>query len=421
MNQQQPNSKDIENNIIGALLLNPNEIVKVDISAEDFYWDYNRNIFETIQKLHAENKSIDIVTVATANKSIKQVDLLAMLNDTVTSMHLETHCQELKRLAIRRLAIRTAEWLATKAFDNRSNMDKVISEVMTKLTNLAVLKGGAVHIGEIVRQLADEIDAAIENPRNVFGIPTHMRRLNKILAGFQVGEVVKLSGDPGVGKSLLAFQWVLEAASGLDSIPPTTCAVFQLEMNRRAQVRRALSHKSGIKTRAMRSGYITNDELATLYRTYENVESLPIYIDDNPGHTTTSLRAEIARLRSHDVKLVLIDYEALLNDTGEENERTARISDQINAIAKDMQVAIITINDQTKAGMTGQTKGQAAVAGSRRVIYNADVVMFLKKTDTENQYLLEIEKYREGDTDELFDVLIKAPGKPSFAEKEMLK
>jgi len=138
MNQQQPNSKDIENNIIGALLLNPNEIVKVDISAEDFYWDYNRTIFETIQKLHAENKSIDIVTVATANKSIKQVDLLAMLNDTVTSMHLETHCQELKRLAIRRLAIRTAEWLATKAFDNRSNMDKVISEVMTKLTNLAV-------------------------------------------------------------------------------------------------------------------------------------------------------------------------------------------------------------------------------------------------------------------------------------------
>lgn len=416
--EQYPNSKEIENNIIGSLLINPNEIVKIDISADDFYWEYNKTIFETIQKLYAEKKAIDPVVICNTNPSIKMSELAAIMSNTVSSLNLEDYCGELRSLANRRIAIRTAGWLTTKAFDNRSDMDKVISEVMTKLTNLSQTRTGAVHISEVVRQLAEEIDQAIENPRTVFGIPTHMRRLNKILAGFQVGEVVKLSGDPGVGKSLLAFQWVLEAATGLDDISPTTCAVFQLEMNRRAQVRRALSHKSGIKTRAMRSGYINDGELATLYRTYENVERLPIYIDDNPGHTTTSLRAEIARLRTHDVKLVLIDYEALLNDQGEENERTARISDQINAIAKDMQVSMLTINDQTKAGMTGQTKGQAAVAGSRRVIYNADVVMFLKKTATENEYLLEIEKYREGDTDELFDMLIKAPGRPSFAEKE---
>ena len=416
--KQYPNSKEIEDNIIGSLLINPGEIVKANISADDFYWDYNKTIFETIQKLYAEKKAIDPVVICNTNKSIKLSELSQIMADTISSLNLVDYCQELKTLSNRRQAIRTAEWLATKAFDNKSNMDKVISEVMTKLTNLSQTRSGAVHIGEVVRQLADEIDKAIEDPKTVFGIPTHMRRLNKILAGFQVGEVVKLSGDPGVGKSLLAFQWVLEAASGLDNIPPTTCAVFQLEMNRRAQVRRALSHKSGIRTRAMRSGYITNDELANLYRTYENVESLPIFIDDNPGHTTTSLRAEIARLRSHNVKFVLIDYEALLNDQGEENERTAKISDQINAIAKDMQVAILTINDQTKAGMKGKTKGQAALAGSRRVIYNADVVMFLRKTDTENEYLLEIEKYREGDTDELFDMLIKAPGRPSFAEKE---
>lgn len=419
--EQYPNSKEIENNIIGSLLINPNEIVKIDISADDFYWEYNKTIFETIQKLYAEKKAIDPVVICNTNPSIKMSELAAIMSNTVSSLNLEDYCGELRSLANRRIAIRTAGWLTTKAFDNRSDMDKVISEVMTKLTNLSQTRTGAVHISEVVRQLAEEIDRAIENPRTVFGIPTHMRRLNKILAGFQVGEVVKLSGDPGVGKSLLAFQWVLEAATGLDDIPPATCAVFQLEMNRRAQVRRALSHKSGIKTRAMRSGYINDGELATLYRTYENVERLPIYIDDNPGHTTTSLRAEIARLRTHDVKLVLIDYEALLNDQGEENERTARISDQINAIAKDMQVSMLTINDQTKAGMTGQTKGQAAVAGSRRVVYNADVVMFLKKTATENEYLLEIEKYREGDTDELFDMLVKAPGKPSFAEKEMTR
>lgn len=419
MNTQYPNSKDVENAIIGSLLINPREVVKVDILPDDFYYDYNRMIFETIQKLYAEKKAVDPVVITNANKSIKLTELMQMIENTTSSLNLHDYCKELRVMANRRVAIRTAEWLATKAFDMRSNMDKVLSEVMTKLTNINNTTGGAVHIGQVIRELANDIDKAIENPRDIFGIPTHMRRLNKILAGFQVGEVVKLSGDPGVGKSLLAFQWVIEAAHGLDDIPPTTCAVFQLEMNKKAQARRGLSYLSGIGTRVMRSGRIKDAELAKLYRSYEKFESLPIYIDDNPGYTTTGLRSEIARLKTHNVQLVLIDYEALLNDAGEENERTARISDQINAIAKDLQVAIITINDQTKAGMTGQTKGQAALAGSRRVIYNADVVMFLRSMENENEFLLDIEKFREGDTDELVDILIRPTGMATFREREI--
>lgn len=418
MNTQYPNSREIEDAIIGSLLINPGEIVKVNISPDEFYWMNNRTIYETIQKLYAEKKDIDILSVSNANADIKQTDLIRMMNDTVSSLHLDTYSGELKQLANRRAVIRTAEYLATKAFDKKTNMQELISDAMTKLTNLTHTKGGFVHIGEVVRELANEIDKAIENPRDIFGIPTHMRRLNKILAGFQVGEVVKLSGDPGVGKSLLAFQWVIEAAQGLDDIPATTCAVCQLEMNKKAQVRRGLSYMSGIGTRSMRSGRISDNDLVKLYRSYENFESLPIYIDDNPSYTTLDLRAEIARLKTHDVKLVLVDYEALMNDAGEENERTARISDQINAIAKDLQVAIITINDQTKAGISGHTKGQAALAGSRRVIYNADVVMFLRSTDNEIEYLLDIEKFREGDTDELVDILIKPKELATFREKE---
>jgi len=420
MKTQYPNNKEIENSIIGSLLINPNEISNIDISPGQFYWEYHREIFETIQKLYLQKKAIDITVICNSNKSIKDTDLLQMISETQSSLHLETYVEELKSLANRRLAIRTAEFLASKAFDLNSNLDKTISEVMTKLTNLNRTKPGAIHISEIIRELADEIDLALENPKNIFGIPTHFRRLNNITGGFQIGEVVKLSGDPGVGKSLLANQWILEAAQGLDDIPPTTCAIFQLEMNRKAQVRRGISHYSGIKTRAMRSGFIKDNDLKKLYSSYEHFENLPIYIDDYSSHSTLSLRSEIARLKTHDLKFVLIDYEALLQHPGEETERTAKISDAINAIAKDLQVAILTINDQTKAGITGQTKGQAALAGSRRVIYNADVVIFLRKLESENEYILEIEKFREGDTNELSDVLVKPVGIPSFREKIFL-
>jgi len=69
--------------------------------------------------------------------------------------------------------------------------------------------------------------------------------------------------------------------------------------------------------------------------------------------------------------------------------------------------------------MTGQTKGQAALAGSRRVIYNADVVMFLRSMENENEFLLDIEKFREGDTDELVDILVRPTGMATFREREI--
>lgn len=421
MTFQYPNSQQIENSIIGSLLINPAALVELDIEPSDFYYVYNKNVYATIQKLYTERKAIDPVIVSENSKDFSLSQLLDLMTNTVSSVNIDEYCAELKNLSRRRVAIHAAETLAKNAFDNKQDLRESIADIMTSLTMLSTSRTGAVHIGQVVKELANDIDEAIKNPRDIFGVPTHMRRLNKILAGFQIGEVVKLSGDPGVGKSLLAFQWVMEAASGLDDIKPTACAVFQLEMNVKAQVRRGLSFRSGIKTRSMRSGKIKDDDIIKLYQSYEYCESLPIYIDDNPYHTTTSLRSEIARLKTHDIKMVLIDYEALLNDAGEENERGSKISDAISAMAKDLHVAIITINDKTKAAMTGDTKGQAGLAGSRRIIYNADVVMFLRKTDTENEYLLDIAKYREGDTDELSDILIKLPELPSFGEKAFLR
>lgn len=419
---KQKYNADLEQSVIAGLLIDPESINKADIEPEDFYILRNREIFQIMQQINREHKLIDYITVSQRLSSDLQAYLVGMLALPSSSLYVSDYAAELRVLRYRRDMLEIANRLAKNAYDQSKKIDETVSEIMTMLSTITTIKGGAVHISDVVSEVWDDIEAAAKNPRDIFGFPVKIKKLNDIFGGFQKKEVIKISGEPGVGKSLLAFQFLMDIAEGNNGVAGVPCALFQLEMNRKAQIRRGLSYFSNVKTRPMRTGRIKSDEWDLLTDAVERMGNLPIFIDDNAGHTTTSMRAELARLKTHGVQCVLIDYESLLQDVApDETTRTARISDAINQIAKDLDVCMFTINDMTKAGISGEAKGNASLAGSKRLIYNADIVMFLRRLESTNDYLLDIGKYREGDTDERSVLLRKGQDKPIFLEGGMEK
>ena len=415
---QLPHSIELEKAVLGSILIDPECLVSLNLQARDFYTEINRNIFEVMRQIKNDQKTVDYLMVVQKMPS-EMAYVTSLLNATPTSMHVNGYAAELRELRQRRDVIQFMSEMAKNAYDTSKKLDESIADVMTKLSTVSTNTNGAVHIADIVEVLTDQIEKAIDDPKELFGYPVKIPMLNRILGGFQKKEVYKISGEPGVGKSLLAFQFLMDIAEGNNGVKGVPCALFQLEMNKMAQVRRGLSYVSNVGTRKMRTGKMTGEEMTSIYDAVGKMSKLPIYIDDNAAHTTTSVRSEIARLKSHGVECVLIDYEALLKDAGDENERTAAISDRINEMTKALDVCMFTINDMTKAGFSGGQKTNANLAGSRRVIYNADVVMFLYNLSENNRYLLDIGKFREGDTDEKSVVLEKEPGRAAFAQAEL--
>ena len=109
----------------------------------------------------------------------------------------------------------------------------------------------------------------------------------------------------------------------------------------------------------------------------------------------------MARLKKqYNVKWVLIDYIALLKDKPQSNdlERSGYISGAIHEIAKSLDVHILAITEMTKAGQTGTVDGQAALAGHRRLAYDADMSAIIRKPKNDNvtQVMMTWEKFREG-------------------------
>lgn len=425
MTIQMPHDPAAERALLGSLLISPNEIHTINISASDFYIERHRWIYEALQSVVARTGVADYIAVTAELRSMDKLRdaggdgyLLKLVTDTPNSLHIRTYAEIVKQKAKRRRVVEIAQKMVGEAMRDDSNLDNVIAEILTALANQSSGDARARHIKEVLRTFGDQVMEAYDNPRLIYGIPTGLPGFDKITSGLQRKEVFMLSGEPGIGKSLLAMQLVMGAAEGSNGIPGTPGVVYQLEMSDIAVIRRAVSARSKIPTRLIRSGNMSHEDYQSVLNVISELESLPVYICDASNITTLDIRADLARLKTHGIGWCLIDYMPLLKDSPNlsEVERTAILSDRLHAIAKDLDIHMMVISDMTKAGIAGQIDGQAALAGNRRVGYNADQTAFLTKTKQENRFLLKWEKYRDEDKAGAALNLMRVAGFPIFAE-----
>jgi len=414
---QLPHSPHAEQAVLGCLLMDPEAIKTLHLSADDFYSNRNQLIFATMYQMHANGKQLDYLTLSVEldlNKKLGEVGgtsyLIELVTSTVTSMHLDQYAAIVREKARRRKVLNTCRALTIQVFAEDTNLDQAIARAATELVTVARPIGGATHIKEFISAAYDEALEKYNDPKELYGIPTTILDFDKITNGLQRSELLVLSGEPGLGKSLLGFQMCAGAA--------TTCpgAVYELEMSGLAVVRRYLSKLASVATYKLRSGNMAESDWKAISEAVETMAKLPIYLSDACDWTTVSLRADLANLKEkYNIGWFLVDYLALLADNygNGENERTAHLAQEIAKICKDLDLAGIGIQSMNKAGMGG-TPGKQHLTGSGALGYAAATIWFMTKPD-ENSNLIRLtcDKMREGDAERYVD-LYKVKGFPSF-------
>jgi len=413
-----PFSQEAEENVLGSILINAEVLKDINLQPEDFYIERNRWVFSAMLDLRRSGQDIDEFTTAAALDKLGKLAevggaarLMALSTNCITSMHAESYANIIREKAKCRRILKVANDLAKAAVADKGDLDSTVSASMDALAKSIVSTRGAVHATQFISQVYDEVDEAYKNPRDIYGIPTGLTDWDKITCGLQKGEVVRLSGEPGLGKSLLLMQILTNVAKSGHPV-----ALYELEMSGRQVIRRQLSANSKIGTAALRSGRIHPDQWTQFVAAIEAMSNLPIYISDSSQLSTADLRVDLQRLiEYHGVEVVGLDYEALLSDPGPtENERRSLISDRVHAICKDLDVAMISVGDMTKAGIRGETRGQGSMAGTAHELHNADSIVIMRRVENNpNLINLTWEKLREGDGDRSMQ-LLKLPGIPAF-------
>jgi replicative DNA helicase len=414
-----PHNIEAEQAILGGILINNdamNQVMDV-LSADAFYREAHKNLFEGMIELYNNNEPIDLITLSQylTEKNLFEktggTDYLTSLVDAVsTSAGIVYHAEIVRDLSVRRKLITQCSVISESCFQNWEKTDELLDKAEQVIFDIAEDKigDGFSSMEEVIKSSFKKLESVAEHEGFVIGVPTDFYDFDRLTAGLQPSDLIIIAGRPSMGKTALALNIGYNAAAKTKR----GVAIFSLEMSKLHLGMRLLGFHSGINATKLRTGFLRDTDWMSLTETANHLSELPIFIDDTSGLSVLEMKAKCRRLKKKsDLCLIIIDYLQLIQGRRSAESRQLEISEisrSLKAIAKDLDVPVIAISQlNRKVEDRPNKKPQLSdLRESGAIEQDADVIAFIYRdevyhpTTEENQNIAEINvaKQRNGPT-----------------------
>ncbi len=410
--QQLPRNIEAEAAFLGALLIDNRvaEDVPIKLKAEHFFEPTHARIYEQILKLLDRNMVVTPVTLKPyfeADEGLKELGGLGYLakltGDGAGLIGARDFASQIYDLALLRALVQVGRSLVDNAMDTSESVDPKgqIEHAESALYSVAEGDGdssGAVSFGAATTEAVKMAEKAFNSGGSLSGITTGLTSVNEKIGGMHNSDLTILAGRPGMGKTSLATNFAFNAASrwsreDIDGIEPAKrvgakVAFFSLEMSADQLATRILAQESGISSEALRMGKISREDFHNLSRASQELQDLPLFIDDTPALTIAALRTRARRLkRRHDIGLIIVDYLQLLQGSGKANDNRvneiSEISRGLKTLAKELNVPVLALSQLSRAveQREDKTPQLSDLRESGSIEQDADMVLFVYRED----------------------------------------
>lgn len=392
-----PQAPDIEEAVLGALLLEPEAIndVRDTLVPECFYRSENRKVFIAISALAARHAAIDIYTVA--EELAKRGELeevggnvyLSRLSMKIgAAAHLEYHTTILVQKYIQRELISTSYQVIKDSFEDAIPVDDLLDSTQERLFSLADrnMHKDYQSISEILSTVIDDLQKDQLKGDGLSGVPSGYTGIDRVTLGWQPSDLIIIAARPSMGKT--AFVLTMARNIAVDHNVPV--AFFSLEMSSKQLVKRLVISETGLPAEKIKGGKKLEEyEWSQLNDRLNALSKAPLYIDETPSLSIYEFRSKARRLvSSQQVKLIIIDYLQLMTGPpelkGMREQEVSAISRSLKAIAKELDIPIIALSQLSRAVETrgGEKRPQLSdLRESGAIEQDADIVMFIHRPD----------------------------------------
>jgi replicative DNA helicase len=413
-----PHSREAEEAVIGAVLINPEAYYDVAqfLQPDDFYIHRHQWIWNAFIALHDRNEAIDFVTVT---EELDQMGHLAdiggaayitkLINNVPSSLHAEAYGRRVEETAIRRRMLTAANEIAKLAYKEDLSLDTVMDGSEKAVFNVSErrLTRDLQPIRTVLSDYFDRIEELSQRDDALVGVPTGFFDIDKMLGGLQPSDLLIIAGRPGMGKT----GFLLSALKNAALIHKKHVAVFSLEMSNEQLVQRLIAQETGINSTRLRSGTLSPDEWLLFTQAIEVLTDTHIFLDDTPALTPLQLRTKCRRLHlEYKLDLIVVDYLQLMAGDIRNNNRVQEVSDisrNMKILARELNVPVLAAAQLSRA--VEQRSDKRPVLSDLResgsLEQDADIVMFIYRPevyeeDTALKNLAEIivAKHRNGPT-----------------------
>ena len=384
----QPQARDLEEAILGALMLEKDAMMTVAdiLHTECFYDPRHKEIYAAIVELFAETQPIDVLTVKQKLQKLGKLDAaggtiyLAEVTSKVNSAaNIAFHARIVLEAYIKRSVIEIVGKLGTMAYEETTDVFDLLDSaehMFFKISEQNIRKN-YVQMSDLMRKALKELDEKRQKKDGLTGVPTGFTQLDRITAGFQPSNLIIIAARPGMGKSAFIIS-VARNAAVEHNIP---VAIFSLEMSALELVNRLISAEAEIHSEKIKKGRLDEADIKHLHSRLSKLTEAPIVIDDTPALSVLELRAKARRLKAqHNIQMMSG------GETGKGNreQEIAYISRSLKNLAKELDVPVVALSQLSRAVETrgGDKKPQLSdLRESGSIEQDADMVMFLYRPE----------------------------------------
>ncbi len=365
---------EAERIVLGTLLTEVSTHKKIEnISPSMFSERISKNVFKAIDKLHRDNKSIDIPGIdhILKSKSINiPISSLTNLSMYSNLYSFKNSFEIIKELQVKRNIFEKASKLAegvlngdpidnllydfeehTKAIDNSDDYDDSIQNVIDKLFD----------------RLNSEVEPGIQ-----FGVPV----LDRIVGGLYPTEVTTIAAKSGVGKTALALYIALNVLKQNKKV-----LIITREMTDEHILQRLVTRRTAVSSKSMKNRDLKEDEWKKIVSALGEFGAYKCHINDKVSKIS-EIRKRIKQVKPD---LVIVDYLQLLSSEEGSNNRereVASISRGLKEIAQSFRLPLIQLS-QLNDSFTGRPFGESPIRESKAIYQDSNNVVYIHKPVTE--------------------------------------
>lgn len=385
-----PQAVDIEEAVLGAILVEGEAYDRISISPVYFYKEVHQKIYRAIVNLKKQKEPVDILTVTEELRKSEELDevggpfyITTLSNRVASSAHIEYHAAIITEKYILRELIRISTDIQSRAFEDVDPDDlfnyynQSIDQLMNNTMNFDEIKT----FDQLVRESlvkAEERQQLFKEGKSI-GIPTPVTKLTNHTTGWQAPQFIIIAARPGHGKTAWALACARKAA--IFGYQP---AIFSLEMSGVSLTNRLIIGETGIDADNFRKGDIEHHEWDKINAHVGRMMDWKIVIDDNPKPIDKIIQKVRFLHRKKLIDLLIIDYIQLASDENmKENanrqEEVSSISRKLKLIGMELNIPVIALSqlnrDVEKRGSKVPMLADLRESGSLE--QDADVVLFL--------------------------------------------
>lgn len=409
-----PQSLEVEEAILGGILLDPNAIERVleILTPDAFYMRAHRFLYEVTVKLHKEGKPTDMINVTIwlkdhdcLDKVGGQAQISRLVDRTFSAANIDQHAELVMEKWLRRQLLTLGRELSERVYNPDLSVEEIADWINKRTTSVATHgSDDATPLSEVFAVIAPEMQDNSELT-TLPGIPTGFYELDAITQGLQRGDLIYLAGRPSMGKTGA----LTNIARNISTVQKMPVLLFSMEMAASSLAYRLTSAEIEVDIAQLRSGRLDEDEWQAFY---EATETLTNKGDDclflETGlKSIAEMRAIAKRLcaKVGPLGLIGIDYIQLMEMGQNRVQELGQISSGLKAIALDFNCPVIALSQLSRALELRNNKRpiMSDLRDSGNLEQDADLIIMLYRDEcyypgTSDQGIAELNivKHRNG-------------------------